>query len=61
MKLVVSFTGATPNRNAAIRERAVALLTAMEQEFAHLTVEVSDAKAPSPKAGKDGKLAGASR
>ncbi len=63
MKLVVSFTGPPAERSAAVRDRAVALLMAMEQEFGLLKVEISDGKAPaqSAQAGEDGELAGTPR
>ena len=59
MKLIVTFKGMAPVREAAIRNRATALLMEMEREFGHLKVEVSNAKAqpPSAKAGEDGGVA----
>ena len=56
MEFKVSLTG--HEADAAVHKRAVALLMAMEQEFANLKVEVADVEA-SPKktrakAGKDG-------
>ncbi len=63
MKLTVTLKGASPARDAAILNRATALLTAMEQEFANLKVEVSNAKArpQGAEAREDSKLADAGK
>ena len=63
MKLTVTLTGASPSRDEAILNRLADLLTAMEQEFANLKVEISNGKAQPQRAQarEDGKLADAGK